>query len=259
MYSFKISLKTILPCLLLAAIFLTSCNDDDATMKTEFTGAKVNVGNGQAWSYVKTDDAGKPITVGIQFDETALANLPSGDPHGLEFKLKMPTDMDVAPFDHITFDWNEHGHEPLGVYDLPHFDCHFYFTSEAERAVVNPADSVKINKPLPAENMPPQYLDTNEGVPNMGVHLIDLLSPEIAGTGIFTKTFIYGKYNGEITFLEPMLTLDYIKSKPGQSVAIRQPEKWMQEGYYPASYSVRYDVTEKIYTIALEGLAHFHQ
>lgn len=250
-------IKYLFPSLLLSCLFLTSCKDDEP-VKTEFTGAKVAVGNGFAWSYVKTDEAGIPVTVGIQFDETALNNLPTGAHHGNEFKLQLPTDIDVPPYHHITFDWNEHGHDPEGVYDLPHFDCHFYFITEAERAAIDPADSTAVRKPLPTLNMPPQYLDSNEAVPGMGVHLIDLLSPEIAGTGTFTKTFMYGKYDGELIFLEPMLTLDYIKSKPGQSIPVRKPQQWMADGNYPSSYAVHYNASRKVYTIALEELNHIN-
>lgn len=258
MHFLKFSLKTILPFLLLATLLFTSCKDDDDVKKTEFTGAKIAVGDGEAWSFVKTDDAGEPISIGLKFDEKALQNLPTGASHGHEFLLKLPADVAVAPYDHITFDWNEHGHEPPGVYDLPHFDCHFYFISENERSAIGPFDTVQFNKPLPAENLPPMYLETPGGVPGMGAHVIDLTSPEVAGTGIFTKTFIFGKYDGELTFLEPMITIDYLKGKPNEGNPIRQPQKWQQSGYYPTSYAIRYDAAKKEYTIALEGLQHHH-
>jgi hypothetical protein len=259
MHSLKISLKTILFSLLLASLFLVSCKDDEDMKKTEFTGEKVALGDGHVWSFVKTDDAGEPLSIGIKFDEKALQNLPTGHQHGHSTVLKMPKDKALAPFDHITFDWNEHGHEPDGVYNIPHFDCHFYLISTAAQNAIGPFDTVEFRKPLAAEYMPPLYLDTNEGVPAMGVHLVDLTSPEIAGTGTFTKTFIYGKYDGQITFLEPMLTLDYIKSKPTGTIPIRQPEKFAKNGSYPTNYAVRYDASKKEYSITMGGLKHFHQ
>jgi Domain of unknown function (DUF5602) len=263
MKSFKFQMKTILSGLVMCMAILstfTSCQeDDDPKPKTEFFGPEISVGDGKAMSYVKTDEAGEPIEAGLMFDEKALQNLPTGDPHGHEYLLKMPADIDVAPYTHITFDWNEHGHEPPGVYDLPHFDCHFYFITEAERGAIGPFDSTQFNKPLPAEYLPPMYLETPGGVPGMGAHVIDLLSPEIAGTGSFTKTFIYGKYDGELNFLEPMVTLDYLKSKRNESNPIRQPQKWQQDGYYPASYDLRYDASKKMYSIVLAGLAHKHK
>ncbi|MBK9017326.1 MAG: DUF5602 domain-containing protein [Saprospiraceae bacterium] len=262
MNSFKFQLKTFLPCLLLAMTTLftfTACEDDNPKPKTEFFGPEISVGDGKAKSFVKTDNLGEPIEIGFMFDEKALQNLPTGDPHGHEYKLKLPTDVDIAPFNHITFDWNEHGHEPPGVYDLPHFDCHFYFISEAERGAIGPNDTLQFNKPLPAENLPPNYLETPGGVPGMGAHVVDLLSPEIAGTGVFTKTFIFGKYDGELVFIEPMITMDYLKGKPNVSTPIRQPQKWQQDGYYPASYDIRYNASSKMYSIVMQGLQHFHK
>lgn len=258
MFPLKKSLKTITLLLLATMMLLPSCKDDEEVLKTEFTGEKVAVGDGYAWSYVKTDESGTPVSVAVQFDEKALDNLPAGGHHNHMWTLAMPADIDVAPYDHIGFDWNSAGHEPPGVYDLPHFDFHFYFVSEAELAAVDVTDTTAVRSSLPAKYMPPMYLDTKEAVPNMGVHLIDLLSPEIAGTGTFTKTLIYGKYDGKITFIEPMITLDYIKSRPGESIPIRQPLEWMEAGHYPASYSVKFDAVKKVYTVAMEGLSHAH-
>ena len=34
-------------------------------------------------------------------------------------------------FQFVQFDWNPKGHEPEGVYTLPHFDFHFYTVSDA--------------------------------------------------------------------------------------------------------------------------------
>ncbi len=256
-------MKTILSGLLLAVAVLstfTACKDDDGSQpKTEFFGAEISVGDGKAMSFVKTDEAGEPIEVGFMFDEKALENLPTGDPHGHKYVLEMPEDIDVEPYQHITFDWNEHGHEPPGVYDLPHFDCHFYFLTDAEREAIGPFDSIQFNKPLPPQYLAPNYLETPGGVPNMGAHIIDLLSPEIAGTGVFTKTLIYGKYDGELIFIEPMITVDYFKKKKNESNPIRQPQKWQQDGYYPASYDIRYDASKKMYSVVLAGLGHKHK
>ena len=61
--------------------------------------------------------------------------------------------------------------------------------------------------------MAPLYLETPDGVPRIGAHIIDLMSLEIAGTGKFAYTFIYGKYDGELKFQETMMTKEFIDSK----------------------------------------------
>jgi hypothetical protein len=258
MQLFKFQMKTFFGFLLLAsALFITSCKEDPVR-KTEFFGKAVTVGAGKAMSYVKTDDDGEPLEIGVMFDEKALENLPTGHAHGYEYVLELPTDVDVAPFNHIAMHWNEHGHEPEGVYTVPHFDYHFYFMTNEARKAIGANDSTQFNKPLPAQNLPPQYFETPGGVPAMGAHIVDLLSPEIAGTGPFTKTFIFGKYDANLIFIEPMITVEYLKGKPNESIPIRQPQKWQKTGYYPTSYGIRYNEATKMYRVVMENLQHKH-
>ncbi len=242
---------------IVALSLLGACSSDNDTevTPTEYYGERVSIGDGEAWTYVRTDDQQKPIAIGVQFDETALENLPTGSMHADEFVLHLPEDIAVPPFNHVTMDWNEHGHEPMMVYDLPHFDFHFYFMSQAERDVITPFDSVEFNIPLLPDYLAPMYLETPGGVPRMGAHIIDLLSPEIAGTGPFTHTFIYGKYDAQINFLEPMVTKAFLDSKSTIEVPIRQPQKWQKAGYYPTHYTIEYDESSKLYTLLLSELA----
>lgn len=239
-------------------VLLFGCQKDDSpTIETAFTGPKVSLGNGEAWSFIETDEAGNPVAIGVQFNESALEGLPASGMHAHETILQLPNEASIAPFNHITLDWNEHGHPPMEIYDLPHFDVHFYFMSKAERATIGPNDTTQFNRPLPAENLPPNYLETPGGVPQMGAHIIDLLSPEIAGTGIFTHTFIYGKYDGKINFLEPMVTKAFLDSKVTVSKEIRHPAQWQKAGYYPKNYSISFDASSKVYSILLHDLLKF--
>jgi hypothetical protein len=244
--------KVLLLSVLLFVFF--SCKKDETPAVTEFYGEKVSVGNGQAWTYVQVDGQNNPISLGIQFDENALTNLPTGSIHGDEFLMQLPTEISVAPFNHVTLDWNEHGHEPMEIYDLPHFDIHFYFLSEAQRDQIGPMDTIEFQKPIAPEFLPLNYLETPDGVPRMGTHMIDLESPEIAGTGVFTHTFIYGKYDAKINFLEPMVTTSFLESKENLEKEIRHPEQWQQEGYYPNKYTITYDASTRIHSILLENL-----
>jgi hypothetical protein len=45
----------------------------------------------------------------------------------------------------------------------------------------------------------------------MGNHLLDSQSPEMKDSLPFTTTFIYGAYEGELIFWEPMITLDFLQ------------------------------------------------
>ena len=60
--------------------------------------------------------------------------------------------------------------------------------------------------------MHPDHIDVGAAVPDMGNHLIDSKSPELVTKGtIFTHTFIFGAYDGHVSFYEPMITRAYLE------------------------------------------------
>lgn len=88
----------------------------------------------------------------------------------------------------------------------------------------------------------------------MGGHALDLTGPEFNG-GVFTNTFIYGFYQGEEIFLEPMLTKSYLESLSGSSTfTIRQPGQYALPtlpALVPGSAQYSYDSTTDLYTITV--------
>ena len=242
---------------LLFFILLTACDDDEATPgPATLRGPQVDVGDGDAWTEVTFGPDGAPSTLAVVFTEGALDNLPTGAAHAHEFLLPLPAEADIEPYTHATLDWNQHGHAPPGVYDVPHFDIHFYFISEAERNLIGPHDTLEFNRPLPEEQLPPMYLETPGGVPRMGAHVIDLQSPEVAGTGDFTHTLIYGKYDGELNFLEPMVAESFLRTRPDITVPVRRPQSYGRSGYYPDTYQVSFDPSTGTYRVGLLGLSY---
>jgi hypothetical protein len=75
----------------------------------------------------------------------------------------------------------------------------------------------------------------------MGNHLLDSQSPELKDSLPFASPFIYGVYDGEVLFWEPMITLDLLRNTQDSCLEIRQPEAFQQAGYYPTQYCVRQD------------------
>ena len=95
-------------------------------------------------------------------------------------------------------------------------------------------DFVRAQMPVPAQYVHADHIDVGAAVNDMGNHLIDSKSPELAPGGPpFTHTFIFGAYDGQITFYEPMITLAYLESRPDTCVPIKQPQAWATEGHYP--------------------------
>jgi len=87
----------------------------------------------------------------------------------------------------------------------------------------------------------------------MGAHWIDPMSPEFNNQS-FTRTFIYGFYDGKMIFVEPMVTVAYFETKPNEQNNIRLPAKYPGISYYPTLYSIKYDAANKEYTVSLDGL-----
>ena len=238
-------------------------------------GTPQKVGNGTVRTYIVMDqkNGGRPLEVGVALSEKALEGLPapvaSSDPmanmhmYTLDLPAKNPTQ-----YKFVQFDWNPAGHEPAGVYDLPHFDFHFYTVPVEVRNSILPSDpqyaTKAANYPAP-EYRAPFYLDaaTAAGapaaavtIPMMGLHWLDVRSPELQmltgnpqGYRPFTKTFIYGTWNGQFIFDEPMITRAYILEKKtatdplvvDELVPVSTPAKYSPAGFYPSAYRISWD------------------
>lgn len=200
-----------------------------------FYGHKVHLGDGKVRTFVTISHTGIPTDIGIEMTAGALQGL--GDEM---IQLSFPFHKkagEVTPFDHVLLDWNPHGHEPF-FYELPHFDFHFYMTSEAERKAISAASPLMEQLP-PLPFWPQGYVPTEGGVPQMGKHWVNPASPEISGGQLFTHTFIYGSYAGKFLFVEPMITRTFLLSNQPVSMSYGQPSQFMVHNTYtPTKYNI---------------------
>ncbi|MGI8922812.1 MAG: DUF5602 domain-containing protein [Fimbriimonadales bacterium] len=225
-----------------------------------FIGETQLLGNGSIRSWVFLDDNAKPTSVGITFTDTALTGLPENKPvngmDGYEFVLKLPKEAAATALKHVSVDWNPKGHIPPGVYDVPHFDVHFYMATTKERMkmTLDEASLKKFQKKPPAKLLPGGYIYALQGeVKYMGAHWVDVASPEFKGSP-FTHTFIYGTYDAKVIFIEPMVTKSFLETKAAVDAPIKQPETYQFAGkYFPTKYTVHYNPQRHEYTIALES------
>lgn len=251
-------------------------------------GQPVRLGEGRARAYVVLDakNGRVPLEVGVALDAKALAGLPLlgtghhdlNHPEVHEHILTLPAGHGT-PFQFVELNWNPGGHEPPGIYDVPHFDFHFYTISKPERDAILPSDpewAAKANR-LPTGDLVPPYTvplgppgaaPAEFAVPMMGVHWSDIRSAELQGMlghpaayRPFTATFIYGSWDGRFTFLEPMITRAHLLAKQtatdpavrDELLPIAVPERYRTPGYYPTSYRIQWDPQAREYRI---GLAH---
>jgi hypothetical protein len=266
----------------------------DPATRREY-GPAVRLGAGFARTYVDVDsrNGDAPVEVGVALSELSMGNLPSpmvmsstsNDPHMHvdfhEYILNMPK-LNGTPYKFVELDWNPGGHEPPGVYDVPHFDFHFYTVDKSVRDGIDPAKLSKEQYLAKSGNLPPEAQRTPQymalsapgtpviAVPRMGTHWVDVKTPELQGLFgrpeaylPFTTTFLHGSWDGQFIFDEPMITRAFImERKTSQSQAERDrvislatPKSYPQSGYYPTAYRITWDENQKEYRIALTQLA----
>jgi hypothetical protein len=254
---------------------------------TVYSEAK-RLGEGFAQVYAQLDGAGAPQVIGVTFDQGMLAGLPAMpntwsrcfdkngngriDGHGecngdYELAFALPQELvqrRVRPFNWVSVNWNPMGHPPPAppVWAVPHFDFHFYIMAREAVAQIRPGpcselidcdDFKRAQTPVPAAYVHADHIDVGAAVPDMGNHLIDAKTPELVVQGReFTHTFIFGAYDGQVTFYEAMVTLAYLQTKPDLCVPIKQPQAWATEGHYPTRYCIRYLADDERYTLSLE-------
>lgn len=249
-------------------------------------GPPLRLGDGTARTYVSSDATG-PQEIGVVVDATAAGSLPFWPPTdghrcydvdgdgridpltecagGYYLPLRLPANA-PAPYRWVLLNWNPFGHPPAGVYDVPHFDAHFYVMPRSAVTTIRygkcdllvACDQIpEIAKPLPARYVPSGYpasmADTVEIA--MGDHLD-------TGAGFVNgATFIYGAIRGSLAFLEPMVRLDALRHAPGggprQCTPVAQPPSWERGGWYPTSYCFGQTASGG-YQVSLDGLVRRH-
>ena len=249
-------------------------------------GANSRVGKGTVSSYADFDKSGAPTALGIVFQASALEGLPSTHSDGnhcfdrnKDGKVDLETECFASherviplpseaarrsdiPFKWVGLNWNPYGHIPPGVYDLPHFDVHFYLEPIEKVFAIEPGpcgpefvrcDQFELaNKPLPPNYVHPDFKNVGAVAPAMGNHLIDQTAPEFTGKK-FTRSWIYGVYDGRVTFYEEMVAREYLLSQPNTCFPIKSPAAVASSGYYPTQSCIRYHSQANEYTVSMEG------
>jgi Domain of unknown function (DUF5602) len=224
---------------------------------TTWRSAPAEFGAGTAETWITLDDHGAPVEIGAGISEAALAAL-----HGhydAALSLPLPPQAGATGFDHVLLNWNHMGHAPIGVFDVPHVDVHFYLTEEAAREAIVPEDPAYMQEAarepapdlMPTDFVPPPEL---EPIPAMGVHWSDRTDPVFAGTP-FTQVLIYGAWDGAVTFIEPMVTAEVLETKETIEAEVKQPARVVEAGFYPSSYRIGFDAQRRMHVVVLEDLA----
>lgn len=234
-------MKKIFLILAIAVIGFASCKKDDVYQAGIFKGPEVEVYHGKAWTWININSKGVIDQAAISINDEALNSVKIGGgtgggthQHDDNLVLKFHQYAAGSIFNHVWLNWNPDGHPPTGIYNKPHFDLHYYMVSPEERS--NYLDLAKLDATLTANYLPANYVGVDP-VPTMGKHYVDVTSPELNGQP-FTQTFILGSYDSKLVFLEPMITLDFLKTTTNFERALPQPAKFQKSGYYPTKMRV---------------------
>lgn len=249
-------------------------------------GAASSLGNGTVSSYAEVDDQGTLHAIGLVYSADALDGLThaASDQHHcfdrngdgrLDAEAEcIPTHESViplpdavsrrsdVPFKWVLLNWNPAGHIPPKIYDVAHFDVHFYMAPIASVFALEDGpcglefircDQYELaKKALPTNYMNPDFQDVDAVVPAMGNHLVDLTGPEFNGEE-WKRGWIFGVYDGEVTFYEEMVSRAFMLSKPSECYSIKSPPAVGQSGLYPTESCIRHDTATGEYTVSIEG------
>lgn len=227
-------------------------------------GKAIAFGNGYVRMYARVQ-MGQTRSLGLFISDEVMVDLPDhdeghGPADGQTIIPMVPGIKDVA-IRHATIGWNPHGHEPQS-FELPHFDFHFYFITNAQRQLIDPsrADFVeKANAPVPDGVMPQDFVPTlpphvpfvNGTVPFMGFHWADMFRSAVMTGSLFEHEFINGSWDGRWTFLEPMITRDWFNSHESHAEPIKQPQVYSYPGSYPTQLNLFHSGEHQGWIIAL--------
>jgi len=281
------SLRPMTSITLVAMVATVHLGAEAAGPVTRSHGWQVKLGAGTVTSYADIDRAGTPAAIGIAWSTRALEDLPGHSDehrcfargrdgtigadthcqHTYEFVIPLPDSVarrDDIPFKWVLLNWNPTGHIPPGVYDVPHFDVHFEMGAIADAFAIESGPCgpemvrcdqfAKARKPLPPNYMAPDYVDVEAVVPVMGNHLIDVTGREFQKEP-FTRSWVYGVYDGSVIFYEAMVARDHLLSKANGCSPIKAPKAVAVAGFYPTEYCVRHDATTGEYSVSMETFA----
>mmetsp|Transcript_32364 Transcript_32364/g.51891 ORF Transcript_32364/g.51891 Transcript_32364/m.51891 type:complete len:352 (+) Transcript_32364:29-1084(+) len=169
-------------------------------------------------------------------------------------------------FKHLYFNYNPEGHTPPGIYDIAHFDLHWYFITATEReataqspecesdrcvldnGVVEEVTCDDLAKCNVENDDPDTYFPggTNTTwicvacVPAMGVHCGNLaVADELTSNATFVDTFFMTRWEGVINSNEIMVTIDGLVDTEDDEVCEDFETPLLYEfgdGCYPTRY-----------------------
>lgn len=167
---------------------------------------RIPIGKGVVYSFVEYNQRKNPTAIGMAISGSAMKTLPEE----MQMLDLVPKGKHkIPPYEHFGFDWNPMGHEPPGIYDLPHFDYHFYILPQAVRHAITcqGADEANCMKPVPASYVPMVTLAYLKTKPQMVFPVKQ--QQNITHTGWYPKNYSVGYKSVTDTYEVALIDLYY--------------------------------------------------
>eukprot|EP00571_Detonula_confervacea_P003579 CAMPEP_0172313474 /NCGR_PEP_ID=MMETSP1058-20130122/20258_1 /TAXON_ID=83371 /ORGANISM="Detonula confervacea, Strain CCMP 353" /LENGTH=329 /DNA_ID=CAMNT_0013027129 /DNA_START=161 /DNA_END=1150 /DNA_ORIENTATION=- len=176
-----------------------------------------------------------------------------------------------------SLDFNPCGHPPMGIFDGPHYDSHFYTKSATVRekwtcaqppgapictpqvqetasgraffniATIFGTDNALSNMPLKFE------CDVEAAVPKQGTHCWDFATNPDSVSDWSDPVLIMGSYDADIAFLEPMYPRSFVTGDTNNSYNANVVYEGQTIETLPKEYSIDYIASTGRTTIVLKG------
>jgi hypothetical protein len=240
---------------ILAGTALAACSEDEEPAPIEqnrrVTGQTGSLSGQTVTTYATLDLEDRVTEIGVSIPFAAISAVSAEETVVAEFPDDVSDDLD---FDHLQLGYLPHGHPPV-FWQAPHFDVHFHRISIGEREEIDCLD-----EPMPdSDRLPAGYVIPGTGlepdgtcVPAMGIHAFDPTAPEVTAMGPFTSTVIFGYHDGELSFVEPMITLAQIQTKASIDAAVPLPPN-LEGRSSPTRFTATYQPTTDSYEIVLSS------
>ena len=210
----------------------------------------VHLGRG----YVRLSAAGKPLEVGFQLYDDALAGIPP-TPYNVPavFNAVLPPEaMATTLFRDIGLSkWT--GHDPPGVGEVPHFHAVFLFQGVQRPSPNLQTELTRVN---PRE-VAPGFIDGRNVptavVPGVGNGFENPTFPHM-NPGWYGLTYNFFYYGGHLNGIGFGVTNNFLATTQSQSMVIAQPAVYPKPGLYPHHMTIRPDATLKSHLFILDDL-----
>lgn len=164
--------------------------------------------------------------------------------------LRLPDEVRTATgFDHLSMNWEPHGHPPA-LFLTPHFDFHFFSQTPEAIAAIDCAD---LEKPAAA---PAGYVLPDIDIPGMGT-LIGLCVPlmgmhamrtdQLEETDLFGGTMIVGYYDEALISVEPMISQAMLRQARSFTLDVPQVPDAGVVTEWPGGFQAVFDEATQAY------------